>query len=111
MDANNDGLVDQLEFVAAGGTTKEFAKHGANGDGVLDAEEPGQLAKDKFLFRSRSPQSRSGSPNRSSRASRHSTPNRQSVNRSGNLSPLRDMNDTKPAGATTEDSVASPAVL
>jgi len=40
MDTNHDGVVDQGEFIAGGGTKEEFDRYDANGDGVLDADEP-----------------------------------------------------------------------
>ena len=39
MDKNRDGVVDQREFLAGGGTREEFSKYDLNGDGVLDADE------------------------------------------------------------------------
>merc|ERR1711865_730090 len=38
MDTNHDGVVDQGEFIAGGGTKEEFDRYDANGDGVLDAD-------------------------------------------------------------------------
>ena len=34
MDTNHDGVVDQGEFTAGGGTKQEFGKHDANEDGA-----------------------------------------------------------------------------
>merc|ERR1719305_2239516 len=39
MDTNEDGLVDENEFLAAGGSVEEFHKYDLDGDGVLDARE------------------------------------------------------------------------
>ena len=39
MDLNADGVVDEAEFVAAGGTQDEFNKCDLNADGVLDEHE------------------------------------------------------------------------
>merc|ERR1711865_343901 len=39
MDTNNDGIVDQEEFAASGGSKTDFNRHDLNGDGVLDAHE------------------------------------------------------------------------
>ena len=39
MDLNGDGVVDQAEFVAAGGTADEFNKCDLNADGVLNEQE------------------------------------------------------------------------
>jgi len=38
-DLNNDGKLDTDEFVAAGGKLEDFARHDADGDGVLDEDE------------------------------------------------------------------------
>ena len=38
-DDNKDGVVDEAEFVAAGGTKAEFEEYDRNKDGVLDHEE------------------------------------------------------------------------
>ena len=46
MDTNHDGVVDQGEFTAGGGTKQEFVKHDANEDGVLDADELENRAAD-----------------------------------------------------------------
>ena len=46
IDTNNDGVVDQGEFLAAGGTQQEFAKYDLDGDGVLDAAELQQVIRD-----------------------------------------------------------------
>ena len=39
MDTNNDGMVDQKEFAASGGSQTDFNRHDLNKDGVLDAHE------------------------------------------------------------------------
>ena len=39
LDTNNDGVVDEQEFVAGGGTKEEFAALDVQKDGVLDADE------------------------------------------------------------------------
>ena len=39
MDTNNDGMVDQAEFAASGGSQTDFNRHDLNGDGVLDINE------------------------------------------------------------------------
>jgi len=39
MDANKDGVVDQAEFAANGGTKEDFNRYDLNGDNVLDARE------------------------------------------------------------------------
>ena len=50
MDKNNDGVVNQDEFLAAGGSKEDFQKYDVNGDGVLDAKEaPAQFSRG-FLF-------------------------------------------------------------
>merc|ERR1712166_38204 len=35
MDTNHDGVVDQEEFIAGGGTKNEFDRYDLNADGVL----------------------------------------------------------------------------
>ena len=45
-DTNNDGVVDQDEFLAAGGSKEQFAKFDLNGDGVLDADELQRIVPD-----------------------------------------------------------------
>ena len=39
MDQNKDGMVDQDEFIDAGGTKEAFAKADKNGDGMIDTDE------------------------------------------------------------------------
>ncbi len=39
FDTNNDGFVDEAEFVAAGGTAEAFKKHNASGTGKLTLAE------------------------------------------------------------------------
>jgi len=39
MDTNTDGVVDESEFEAGGGSKQEFAKYDLNGDKVLDADD------------------------------------------------------------------------
>merc|ERR1712159_292649 len=39
MDTNKDGVIDQEEFVAAGGSKEEFEEFDLDGDGVLDQDE------------------------------------------------------------------------
>ena len=51
MDADGDGVVDQGEFMAGGGTKQEFDKYDANGDGVLDVLELEHRAPDSLQAR------------------------------------------------------------
>ena len=46
MDTNKDGVVDQQEFKAAGGTDTEFERHDKNRDGVLDQDEQAARAEE-----------------------------------------------------------------
>ena len=45
MDTNNDGVVDEQEFLAAGGSKEEFERYDLNGDGVIDKGEMVQRAR------------------------------------------------------------------
>ena len=44
LDTNNDGVVDESEFVAGGGTKQEFAALDVSKDGALDHHEIGLYA-------------------------------------------------------------------
>ena len=47
IDTNGDGVVDEAEFVEAGGSKQEFSKYDLNGGGKLDTDELEKLAADK----------------------------------------------------------------
>lgn len=48
IDSNNDGVIDQAEFIATGGVQADFEKFDANGDGALDATELEEKAFDDY---------------------------------------------------------------
>ena len=54
MDTNQDGVVDQREFIAGGGTRDEFEHYDVNGDGVLDGDELVHRAAEQQAYEERS---------------------------------------------------------
>ena len=46
-DTNGDGMVDEAEFVEAGGTKQDFAKYDLDANGKLDTDELEKLTADK----------------------------------------------------------------
>ena len=49
MDRNHDGVIDAVEYIAAGGTQEDFDFHDKTKDGLLDASEMQERALDEAL--------------------------------------------------------------